>query len=126
VAVAVLSGVEPVPSSQFVEEHLGEPMNLSSPCAFARLPLRSSVLVPAPLAVPVLVHSIMTRGSDTYARLRQNHPFRSTVGSPLSAIPTASEPPLRSGWRSTRCSVRTRIITASTRRASSTLQPASS
>jgi len=42
-----------VPSSQFVEEHLGEPMNLSSPCAFARLPLRSSVLVPAPLAVPV-------------------------------------------------------------------------
>ncbi|MDA8101716.1 MAG: DUF1801 domain-containing protein [Nitrospiraceae bacterium] len=36
--MAVLSGLEPVPSSQFTEEHLGEPMNLSSPCAFARLP----------------------------------------------------------------------------------------
>ncbi|MDA8281679.1 MAG: hypothetical protein M0Z63_14895, partial [Actinomycetota bacterium] len=54
-AVTVFSSSELVPSSQFAEEHLGEPMNLSSPCAFARLPLRSSVPVPAPLAVPMLV-----------------------------------------------------------------------
>ena len=69
VAVAVLSGLEPVPSSPFTEEHLGEPMNLSSPCAFARLPLRSSVPVPAPLAVPVLV-TASTREARLAAALR--------------------------------------------------------
>ena len=38
-----------LPSSQFVDDHLSEGMNLSSPCAFAGLPGP----VPGPLPVPL-------------------------------------------------------------------------
>ena len=58
-----------LPSSQFAEEHLGEPMNLSSPCAFARLPLRAIVPVPAPLAVGMLA------GTEPAGGALAAHPF---------------------------------------------------
>ena len=67
VAVTVLCPCGAVlPSSQFVEEHLGEPMNLSSPCAFTGSWPRP---VPAPLAIPMLVGD-STREARFTAALR--------------------------------------------------------